>query len=137
MQLPIQILVCLRLLLKRNGIKHLKNLFWRHVDTIFEKMVAILSKFTVLCLSSYFAVYFLRLRLILFYNKVIYYYIRIFLILLPHPLMHINVQKYIYCVHTLTQMSPKIITSKNKFIYCIHTYINEPKHVARIKVTVL
>ena len=33
--------------------------FWRHVHTIIEKkMVAILSKFTVLCQSSYFAVYF-------------------------------------------------------------------------------
>ena len=30
------------------------KLFRRHVDTIIEKMVAILSKFTVLCLSSYF-----------------------------------------------------------------------------------
>ena len=41
--------------------------FWRRVDTIIEKkMVAILSKFTVLCLSSYFVVYFLKLKLILF-----------------------------------------------------------------------
>ena len=32
--------------------------FWRRVDTVTEKMVAILSKFTVICLSSYFMVYF-------------------------------------------------------------------------------
>ena len=46
------------------------KLFRRRVDTIIEKrMVAILSKFTVLCLFSYF-VYFLELKLILFYNRV-------------------------------------------------------------------
>ena len=33
-------------------------------------MAAILSKFTVLCLSSYFVVYFLKLNLILFYNSI-------------------------------------------------------------------
>ena len=42
-----------------------------------------MSKFTVLCLSSYF-VYSFELKLNLFHNKVIYYYTRIFLILLPH-----------------------------------------------------
>ena len=90
MQLPIQILVHLRLLLRRNGIKYLKNLFWMHanrfegVDTIIEKMVAILNKFTILCLSSYRFVYFLKLKLIFLYNRVVYYYTRIFLILLPH-----------------------------------------------------
>ena len=40
---------------------------------------------TVLCLSSYFIVYFLKSKLILFYNRVIYYYTRIFPILLPCP----------------------------------------------------
>ena len=40
-------------------------------------MVATLSKFTVLCLSSY-SVYFLKLKLILFYNE-------IFLILFSYP----------------------------------------------------
>ena len=48
-------------------------------------MIAILSKFSVLCLSSYFVVYFLELKLIMFYNRVVHYYTRIFLILLPHP----------------------------------------------------
>ena len=43
-----------------------------------------MSKFTVSCLSSYFAVYLLKLKLILFHNKVVYYYTRIFLILHPH-----------------------------------------------------
>ena len=44
-------------------------------------MVSILSKFTVLYLSSYFVVDFLELKLILFYNRTVYYYTRIFLIL--------------------------------------------------------
>ena len=35
-------------------------------------MVAILSKFTVFCLSSYFDVYFLKSKLILFYNRIVY-----------------------------------------------------------------
>ena len=50
-----------------------------------KKMAAILSKFTVLCLFSYFLVYFLKSKLILFYNRVIYYYTRIFLILPRYP----------------------------------------------------
>ena len=45
--------------------------FRRHVDKIIEKMAAILNKFTVLCLSSYFVVYFLELKLILSYNRVV------------------------------------------------------------------
>ena len=63
--------------------------FQRHSDTIIEKkMVAILSKFTVLCLYSYLVVFFFfKLKLILFYNRVIYYYTRIFLILHPHSAM--------------------------------------------------
>ena len=61
------------------------KLFWRCVDTIIEKIVAILSKFTILCLFSYFVVYFSKLKLILFYNRVVYYYTRIFLNLLPYP----------------------------------------------------
>ena len=36
------------------------KLFRKRVDTMIEKMVAILSKFTVLCLSSYFIVYVLN-----------------------------------------------------------------------------
>ena len=44
--------------------------FWRRVDTIIEKkMAAILSKFTVLCLSFYFVVY--LLKLILFYDRIL------------------------------------------------------------------
>ena len=42
--------------------------FRRHVSTIVEKMVAILSKFSVLCRSCYFVVYFFKLKLILFSN---------------------------------------------------------------------
>ena len=49
--------------------------FHRHVERIiFKKIAAILRKFTVLCLLSYFIVYFFNLKLILFYNRVIYYY---------------------------------------------------------------
>ena len=49
-------------------------------------MAAILSKSTVLCLSSYFAVLFcFTLKLILFYHRVVYSNTRIFLILLWHP----------------------------------------------------
>ena len=47
-------------------------------------MVAILSTFTILCLSSYFVVYFFKSKLILFFNRVVYYFTWIFLILLPH-----------------------------------------------------
>ena len=47
------------------------KLFRRYVDTMIEKMVAILNKFTVLCLASYF-VFIFRLKLILFYNKIVY-----------------------------------------------------------------
>ena len=46
--------------------------FRSHVDRIIEKMVARLSKFTVLCLSSYFMVNFQKLKLIPFYNTVVY-----------------------------------------------------------------
>ena len=48
--------------------------FRRYIDPIIEKMVALLNKFTVLCLSFNFVVYFLKLKLILFYNCVIYDY---------------------------------------------------------------
>ena len=49
-------------------------------------MAAILSKFTVLYLLISLFI-FLELKLILFYNWVLFffYYIRIFLILIPHP----------------------------------------------------
>ena len=46
------------------------KLLRRRVDTIIEKkMVAMLSKLTVLCLSSYFVVYILKCKLIKFYNS--------------------------------------------------------------------
>ena len=48
-------------------------------------MVAILNKFTVLSQYSYFVVYFLKSKLILFYDRVVYYYTEMFIILLPHP----------------------------------------------------
>ena len=45
--------------------------FQRCIDTIIEKMVTILSKFTVFCLSSFLL--FKKLKFILFYNRVVYY----------------------------------------------------------------
>ena len=45
--------------------------FRRCVDTITEKIAVILCKFTVLCLSSSY-VYFLKLKLTLFYKRVPY-----------------------------------------------------------------
>ena len=55
--------------------------FRRRVDTIIEKMAAIVCKFTILCLNFFFC----KLKLILFFNSVVFNYTRIFLILLPHP----------------------------------------------------
>ena len=49
-------------------------------------MVAILSKFTVLCLSDFVA-YLKKLKSIFFFVIVIYDYTEIFLILLPHPVL--------------------------------------------------
>ena len=58
--------------------------FQRCVDTIIEKNGGyIFNKFTVLYPSSYFVVDFLKFKLILFYNRIVYYNTRIFLILLP------------------------------------------------------
>ena len=72
--------------------------FQRRVDTITEKkMAVILSKFTVLCLSSHFLVYLFKLKLILIYNRVLYHYTRVFLILLPHP-----IYIYIYIPRRMT-----------------------------------
>ena len=65
------------------------KLFRKRVDRIIKKMVAILIKCTVYC-QSYFFVYFLKSKLILFCNRVVYYYTRIFLILLPHPVRRIK-----------------------------------------------
>ena len=64
-------------------------------------MVAILSKFSVLCLS-YFIVYFLKSKLILFYNSAVYHYTRIFLNFLLSLYMNVcvcvcvNIYIYIY-----------------------------------------
>ena len=63
------------------------KLFQRWIDTEnnWKKMAAILCKFTVSCLSSYFVVYFLKLKFIFFDNTAVYYYTRIFLILISYP----------------------------------------------------
>ena len=57
------------------------KLFWRWIHIMIKKMVAISSIYCFV--SIYFVV--LKLKLILFYNKVAYIYTRIFLILLLHP----------------------------------------------------
>ena len=59
--------------------------YYYTIYRIIAMATAILSKFAILCTSSYFAVYFLKLKLILFYNNVVYYYTRMFLILFFHP----------------------------------------------------
>ena len=53
--------------------------------------MAKLSKFTVLFLSSYFVIYFSRLNLIFFFNRAIYYYLRIFLILILHHVIVLQI----------------------------------------------
>ena len=57
-------------------------------------MAVIYNKFTVFSFLASFVVYFLKLKLILFYNKVNYYYSRTFLIFLPHIYIYIYI--YIY-----------------------------------------
>ena len=63
------------------------------VDTIIEKkkMVAILNKFIVLCLSSYFAVYFFKIKINLI--LIVYYHTNIFLIFLPRPVINLYKKK--------------------------------------------
>ena len=52
-------------------------------------MVAKLSKFPVLKLSiDIVVVFFFKLKLIIFYNRDVHYYTRIFLILLPHSVYY-------------------------------------------------
>ena len=50
-----------------------------------KKMVALLNKFTVFCLSN-FVGYFLKFKFILFYDRVVYCFTGIFLILLSYPI---------------------------------------------------
>ena len=59
--------------------------FQKCVDTIIEENGGLTEK--IYCfVSIFFVFYFFKSRLILFYNKVgYYYYSRIFLILHPHP----------------------------------------------------
>ena len=57
----------------------------RHVDTIIEKKINKKNKRQPYLVNLLFFVYLLKLELILFYNRVVYYHMRIFLILLPHP----------------------------------------------------
>ena len=65
------------------------KLFQRCVDAIIKKMMAILSKFIVLCLSSYFSCLFYKNQnkscfIIELFIIILEYYTRIFLILLLH-----------------------------------------------------
>ena len=50
------------------------NRFEGLLSKLLKKMVAILSKFTVLGLFSYFVVYFSQSKLILISNRVVYHY---------------------------------------------------------------
>ena len=73
-------------------------------------MMAILSKFTVLYIFSTFVINFLKLKLILFNNRII---ITIFLILLLHPIYthtHTHIYIYIYI-----DVDPKLVARKEKY----------------------
>ena len=80
--------------------------FRRRVDTIIKNMVATMSKFTVLCLSSYFVVNISKLELILFCNRVVYYHTRMFLNLFLHPV-------YGFCSVFLCKGSVETLWIKN------------------------
>ena len=41
-------------------------------------------------MSSFFAIYFFKLNIILFYIRIVYYHVKIFLILLSNPVILIN-----------------------------------------------
>ena len=56
-------------------------------------MTAILSKFTVLCISTYFVAFLFKLKLILFYKRVIYYNTKIYPVYKP---MNSYVCEWIY-----------------------------------------
>ena len=94
MQHPIKILVRLRRLLRSNGIKCLKNLFWRQANRFESLLIQQLKKWwpywvnLLFCVFSvcFFVVVVHFLKLILFYNRVVYHYPRIFLILLLHSI---------------------------------------------------
>ena len=72
-QLPIQVLVRLRLQLRRNGIKCMKKFEGMQSDSkaCWKKMVAHIE--SIYCFGVYliFVIYFLKLKLILFYNNII------------------------------------------------------------------
>ena len=77
-----------------------------------QKIIVLLSKFIVLCLPSYFIVYFLKLELIFFYNRVVYYYTKIFLSLLMHPIyLRRNIYISVYRYHS------NILKFTDYFIY--------------------
>ena len=62
-----------------------------------KNLVAILSKFTLLCLSFYFVIYFLKWKLSFFHNRIVYYFKWTFSIFLPHTHTHtLYIYIYIY-----------------------------------------
>ena len=63
MQLPIQILVRLRLLLRRNGIKCLKNLFWMSANRFKDSLIKGFEKLCTYWVNLLFCVYLLILSL--------------------------------------------------------------------------
>ena len=61
----------------------------QNVNTIIEKKMASIWVNLLFCVYFLILLFiFKKLELTLFYNRVVYYHIRIFLILLPHPVCH-------------------------------------------------
>ena len=100
-----------------------------------KKMTAILSKFTVLSQSSYFIVYFLKLKLTLFYNRVDYYYYyyyyyystttRIFQILLLHSVREReNLLLTLICMSIVYKSySFEVLNNKSKYLRRVLSFV--------------
>ena len=58
--------------------------------------MAILSNFTIFCLYSYFDIHFLKLKLILFYTSVIYYFTNFASVLFLSLSLSIYIYIYMY-----------------------------------------
>ena len=117
MQIPRQVLVRIRLLLKRKGINVGRIYFLSHavhfeevmLKWLKKKMSVLLSKFTVLCIFSYFIVSFFKLKSTLFYNTFVLYSVLLYICLLlvlkihnfpyKHTHTHTHIYIYIYYIY--------------------------------------
>ena len=128
MRLPIQIWVRLTLLLKRNEMKCLNNLFWKNVNHFEGEFIQLLKKkkkkwrpyWITLLFCAYLLIFsfiFSKLELILFYSWVINYYTRIFLILLPHTVSEWLFHLYIVFISTYMKLIVMRQTWRSQKIY--------------------